>query len=48
MYASFASCFWWVWPMRGFRWFWVSLMLLVEVPVFGGFISGMSIAADWL
>ena len=48
MYASFASCIWWIWRMRGFRWFWVSLMLLVEVPVFGGFISGMSIAADWL
>jgi hypothetical protein len=48
-YASFASCVWWVWRMKGFRWFAASLMLLVEVPVFCAlFISGMSIAGDWL
>jgi hypothetical protein len=49
MYASFASCVWWVWRMRGFRWFAVSLMLLAESLVFCGlFISGMSVAGDWL
>ena len=49
MYASFASGIWWVWRMRGFRWFAVSLMLLAEVLVFCGlFISGMSVAGDWL
>ena len=49
MFASFASCVWWVWRMRGFRWFAVSLMLLAEVLVFCSlFISGMSVAGDWL
>lgn len=48
-YLSFASCIWWVWRMRGFRWFAVSLMLLGEALVFCGlFISGMSVAGDWL
>lgn len=49
MYASLASCVWWIWRMRGFRWFAVSLMLLAEVLVFCGlFISGMSVSGDWL
>ena len=49
MYASFASCVWWVWRMRGFRWFAVSLMLVGEVLVFCAlFISGMSLSGDWL
>jgi hypothetical protein len=48
-YASLASCAWWVWQMRGFRWFATSLMLLAEVVVFTAlFISGMSVAGDWL
>ena len=48
-YASLASCAWWIWRMRGFRWFATSLMFLVEVPVFCGlFIAGMSVAGDWL
>jgi hypothetical protein len=48
MYASFASCIWWIWRMRGFRWFAVSLMLLARVPVFCAlFISGMSVSG-WL
>jgi hypothetical protein len=48
-YASLGSCAWWIWRMRGFRWFATSLMLLAEVPVFCGlFIAGMSIAGDWL
>jgi hypothetical protein len=49
MCASLASCVWWAWRMRGFRWFAVSLMLLAEVPVVCGlFISGMSVAGDWI
>ncbi len=49
MYASFASCIWWVWRMPGFRWLAVSLMLLAEMLVFFGlFISGMSVSGDWL
>ena len=48
-YASLASCLFWVWRMRGFRWFATSLMLLLELPVFGAlFIAGMSVAGDWL
>jgi hypothetical protein len=31
-YGSVASCVFWVWRMRGFRWFAASLMLLLEVP----------------
>ena len=34
MYASLASCVWWVWRMRGFRWFAASLMLLGELLLF--------------
>ena len=49
MYASLTSCIWWAWRMKGFRWFAVSLMVLAEVPVFCGlFISGMSVAGDWI
>jgi hypothetical protein len=48
-YASLASCAWWVWQMRGLRWFAASLVLLAEVLVFNAlFISGMSVAGDWL
>jgi hypothetical protein len=48
-YASIASCAWWIWRMRGFRWFATSLMLFAEVPVFCGlFIAWMSVAGDWL
>jgi hypothetical protein len=49
LYASLASCAWWIWRMRSFRWFAASLMLLAEVPVLCGlFIAGMSVAGDWL
>jgi len=48
-YASYASCVFWVWRMRGFRWFASSLMLLLELPVFGALlIAGMSVGGEWL
>ena len=48
-FASLFSCVFWIWRMRDFRWFSVSLMALVELPVFGAlFIAGMAVAGDWL
>lgn len=37
MYASFASCAFWVWKMKGFRWFAGSLVTVLELPVLGAF-----------
>jgi len=35
--------------MKGFRWFAISLMALLELPVFSAvFVAGMSVTADWL
>jgi hypothetical protein len=49
IYSSFASCAFWVWRMRGLRWFAVSLVTLIEVPILGAaFIAGMSVTGDWL
>ena len=49
MYSSFASCAFWIWRMKGFRWFAGSLMALMEVPVLGAlFVAGMSVTGDWL
>jgi hypothetical protein len=49
MYSSFASCVFWIWRMKGFRWFAGSLMVLMEVPVLGAlFVGGMSVTGDWL
>jgi hypothetical protein len=49
MYGSFASCVFWIWRMKGFRWFACSLMALMEVPVLGAlFVAGMSVTGDWL
>jgi hypothetical protein len=48
-YGSIASCVFWVWTMKGFRWFAASLMLLTETVVFGAlFIAGMAVSGDWL
>ncbi len=49
MYASFASGVFWVWRMKGLRWFAASVVALMEVPVLGAlFIAGMSVTGDWL
>jgi hypothetical protein len=48
-YGSFASCAFWIWRMKGFRWFASSLMVLVEMPIVGAlFVAGMSVTGDWL
>jgi hypothetical protein len=48
-YASIASCGFWIWRMKGFRWFAVSLLLMAEVITWGAlFIAGMSVSGDWL
>jgi hypothetical protein len=49
MYGSLASCVFWIWHMKGLRWFAASLMVLAEVLTFGAiFVAGMSISGDWL
>jgi hypothetical protein len=48
-YASIASCGFWIWRMKGFRWFAVSLLIMAEVITWGAFfIAGMSVSGDWL
>jgi len=48
-YGSLASCAFWIWRMKGFRWLSASLMTIVECPIIGAlFIAGMSVTGDWL
>jgi hypothetical protein len=48
-YGSFASCAFWIWRMKGFRWFAGSLMGLIELVTFGAlFVARMSVTGDWL
>jgi hypothetical protein len=48
-YGSFASCVFWIWRMKGFRWYAASLMVLFEAITCGAlFIAGMSVSGDWL
>ena len=48
-YGSVASCGFWIWQMKGFRWFAASLLLLFEVITWGAFVvAGMSVSGDWL
>ena len=48
-YGSLVSCAFWVWQMKGFRWFAASLMAVIECPIVGAlFIAGMSVTGDWL
>jgi len=47
--GSLASCVFWIWRMKGFRWFAVSLMTIAEIITWGAiFIAGMSVTGDWL
>ena len=49
MYGSFASCAFWIWRMKGFRWYATSLMALMELPIIGALVvAGMSVTGDWL
>ena len=48
-FGSLASCAFWVWRMKGIRWFAASLLSLAEVLVLGAvLVAGMSISGDWL
>jgi hypothetical protein len=43
-YGSLVSCAFWIWRMKGFRWFAASLMVAMECPIIGVlFIAGMSV-----
>ena len=47
--GSLVSCGFWIWQMKGLRWFAVSLMLVAEVITYGAlFIAGMAVSGDWL
>lgn len=48
-YGSFASCGFWIWRMKGFRWYAVSLMALAEVITYSAlFVAGMAVSGEWL
>ena len=48
-YGSLLSCAFWIWRMKGFRWWAASLMVMAELVVWGAlFVAGMSITGDWL
>ncbi len=48
-YGSLASCAFWIWRMKGFRWFAAGLMILMELPMGGAvFVAGMSVTGDWI
>ena len=48
-YSSLASSLFWVWQMKGFRWFAISLMTLIEVLLnIAIFIAWMSISGRWI
>lgn len=49
MFCSVGSCVFWIWRMKGLRWFATSLMLVAEAISYGAFfIATMSITGDWL
>jgi predicted membrane-bound mannosyltransferase len=48
-YGSLASCGFWIWRMKGFRWYAASLMAMVEVITYSALIiAGMAVTGDWL
>jgi hypothetical protein len=47
--GSLASCVFWIWRMKGFRWYATSLMALAELITLGAIaVAGMSVTGDWL
>jgi hypothetical protein len=49
VYGSLASCAFWVWLMKEFRWFASSLVMLMELPLLGALaIAGMIVTGDVL
>jgi hypothetical protein len=48
-YGSLVSCGFWIWRMKGFRWYATSLMAMGELVTCGALlVAGMSIAGDWI
>ena len=48
-YFSLAMSAFWLWRMKGLRWFSASLLFLQQVILLGaGFVAGMSVSGDWL
>jgi hypothetical protein len=48
-YLSLASACFWVYRMKGLRWFAIGLIALQEVFVLcAGFVAGMSVSGSWL
>jgi hypothetical protein len=48
-WTSFASCTFWIWRMKGFRWFGVGFVGAMQIFVLLAFlVAGMSVSGDWL
>ena len=48
-WLSLALAAFWVYRMKGFRWFAVSVVMLLEVILMGAFVvTGMAVTGDWL
>lgn len=48
-WLSLAMAGFWVYRMKGFRWFAVSLVTVLEMILFGAFfVAGMAVSGDWL
>jgi hypothetical protein len=47
--GSFASCGFWIWRMRGFRWLASSLMVLIQIPTLGAlFLAYLAITGFYI
>jgi hypothetical protein len=47
--SSIVSCGFWIWRMKGFRWFAASLMVLSQTMTCGAFVvADMAVSGDWL
>jgi hypothetical protein len=48
-FGSLASGLFWVWNMKGFRWWAVSLIVMAEVLLLVAlFVAGMAVSGDWI
>ena len=48
-YASLVSCAFWIWKMKGLRWFAAGLTAFMELFIVGAlFAASMSVSGDWL
>lgn len=49
IFGSIVSCVFWIWRMKGFRWFAASLLFLAEVITWGAFtVAGLSVSGSWM